>query len=109
MKITEPQQVIAYTDTGVMIPCALRFECMTNARIQTPLGVTEQRYRKYRVVCEIPWERINVVRFDIIGWPDDVTFAFDVPGMTRADSMAWAARIPMNELPFRRREPHAQA
>jgi hypothetical protein len=100
MKITEPQQIIAYTDTGVMFPCAINFECWQTARFQTPLGITQERVRKYRVVCEIPWERVNVVRFDIIGWPDDVTFAFDLPNMTEAESKAWAQRIPMNELPF---------
>jgi hypothetical protein len=101
MNLAEPGHVTAYTDTGVMFPCAVVFDCMQTAAIEHLGGVTTERFRKYRVVCEIPWQNVNVIRFDIAGWPDDVTFAFDLPGMTEDEARHWMTFRQIRELPYR--------
>lgn len=102
VKLAEPGHVTAYTDTGVMFDCAVVFDCMQTATIGSLTeGMRIEQFRKYRVICEIPWERVNVVRFDITGWPDDVTFAFDLPGMSEAQAREWVSHRTIRELPYK--------
>lgn len=88
----EPGRVLAYSATGLAIPCHCIFQCVD----------AQTGNREYRVVAELHWERMTIVRLDIFGWPDDVTFCFDTPGLSEAERAQWEANFSdaINDLPY---------
>lgn len=100
MKLSEPVRISAILDNGIRFDCAFKFDCWQSVTSYHPaFGSQRSNFRAYRVQVEVPWERIpNVKRFDIVGWPDDVTFVFDVPGMSEGEAQKWAAAIEFNDV-----------
>jgi hypothetical protein len=103
--LPEPQAIRAVLDNGIEFGCALKFDGWETTAFRPPsltaaLRVQTTRFRRYVVMVEVPWERIpNIVRFDIVGWPDDVVFTFEVPGMTDAECVEWGSTKEFRELP----------
>jgi hypothetical protein len=109
----EPQRIIAYiriagADQIHAVPCVFRFDTMTTANIYRHdwKRTVLERFRKYKVIIEIPWENANVERIDIYGWPEDVTFSFELGGvrgslqeMSESQVRQWISRIPVRDLP----------
>lgn len=100
MKPVEPVSISAVLDNGVRFPCAFKFDCDQKVTSFHPAnGLSASVFRKYLVYVEVPWERItNVKRFDIVGWPDDVTFTFDVAGMSEGEAQKWASTIEFRDV-----------
>jgi hypothetical protein len=57
-----------------------------------------ETFRRYRVFIEVPWEHAEIQRIAVVGWPDDVTFIFDVPGLTEKEGMEWAQKIDIRDV-----------
>lgn len=100
MNSVAPQRIIAYTDNGLMFPCHIAFDKFVGARVREP-GKPDRTegFRQYRVIVEVPWDRVNVIRIDVHGWPDDVNFLFEVPGMSEGEAQQWISHINITEKP----------
>lgn len=99
---TNPVEIVAIwavTDSGVRFKCGLSADGVEHVRFIHGNFERVERFRKYRVLVEIPWDRLqHVARFEILPWPDDVVLVFDVPGMTDSEAQQWGQSKEYREI-----------
>jgi len=100
VKAPEPLMITAITERGLRANVSFRFDGFQYVHIYDPI-IRRQRvekFRRYRVFIEVPWEYTHIQRIAVVGWPDDVTLIFDVPGLSEDEARDWAQRIDIREV-----------
>lgn len=100
VKPAEPLLVTCVTGRGQRANVAFRYDGKQHVHIYDPILHAQrvETFRRYRVFIEVPWEHSNIQQVAVVGWPDDVTFIFDVPGLTEDQATAWAQRLDVRDV-----------
>jgi hypothetical protein len=100
MKPAEPLLITCVTERGERANVAFKFDGKQYVHVYDPI-LRRQRvetFRRYRVFVAVPWEHTNIKRIAVVGWPDDVTLIFDVPGLTEEQGKQWAQSIDIRDV-----------
>jgi len=81
-----PEDVVAILNSGVRVPCTVRYDGMSTGQYGRPL-------RRYLVLAEIDWENYQIDILEIGALPDDVTLGIKVSGLNDEDHIAYAAHM----------------
>lgn len=96
----EPILITCVTSRGQRANVAFRYDGKQHVNIYDPLLHTQriETFRRYRVYIETPWEHSHITQIAVVGWPDDVTFIFDVPGLTEQQGTSWAEKLDIRDV-----------
>lgn len=86
-----PEGVVAILDSGVRVPCTVRYDGMSTGQYGRPL-------RRYLVLAEIDWENYQIDILEIGALPGDVTLGIRVSGLNDEAHAAYASRMRANVL-----------
>jgi hypothetical protein len=100
MKPADPVAIICLTRRGQRANVAFKYDGKKYVDLFDP--VLRQRrtetFRRYRVFIEVPWEHAQIKQIAVVGWPDDVVFIFDVPGLTEEEAQRWVQGIDIRDV-----------
>jgi hypothetical protein len=77
-----PEDVVAVLDSGVRVPCAVRYD-----------GVDRNRSRRYIVMAEIDWENYQIDVLEIGVLPYDVVLVIKVSGLNDEDHAKYVTHM----------------
>jgi hypothetical protein len=99
-KPAEPVAIICMTERGERANVAFRYDGKQYVDLMDPLlhARRVETFRRYRVFIEVPWEYSNIRQIAVVGWPDDITLIFDVPGLNEEQAMKWAQGIDIRDV-----------
>jgi hypothetical protein len=100
MTLAEPHAIICLTSRGQRADVAFRYDGKHYVDLYDPMLKQRRRetFRRYRVFIEVPWETSEIRQIAILGWHDDITFIFDVPGLTEEEAVKWAQAIDIRDV-----------
>lgn len=86
VRVDIPRGVTAITTSGLRIPCDVMY-----------YGI-EAGHPRYRIIAEINWRTIQIVRVEIEHWPDGTMLVLDIGDATPGELAEYSNNIEWADL-----------